>query len=228
MTVRGSYLKLHWKIWLFIVPDKITFLTTKSGFRLVQLNCFQRHLNSLSITWLVNSGFFTQKLHRSYSINLFFIALIPLVFQMLATTSENNWFCKQYNSSARASRFLVHFFDVPYKLNHCTYATWNLQVRRFMEDVNIRRRSPCPSLNLDIKNWYNSWRNLLHLSNWSSKGRKLIFLSDVITVVVTGNSGSVIVDCEQPLGMVVCYTAVFWVVTQRSCPLMGRSFSWRR
>ena len=90
MTVRGSYLKLHWKIWLFIVPDKITFLTTKSGFRLVQLNCFQRHLNSLSITWNVNSGFFTQKLHRSYSINLFFIALIPLVCQMLATTLENN------------------------------------------------------------------------------------------------------------------------------------------
>ena len=116
MTVCGSYLKLHWKIWLFIVPDKITFLTTKSGFRLVQLNCFQRHLNSLSITWLVNSGFFTQKLHRSYSINLFFI--VPLVCQMLATTSENNWFCKQYNSSARASRFLVHFFDVPYKPLH--------------------------------------------------------------------------------------------------------------
>lgn len=197
MTVCGSYLKLHWKICLFIVPDKITFLTTKSGFRLVQLNCFQRHLNSLSITWLVNSGFFTQKLHRSYSINLFFI--VPLFCQMLATTSENNWFCKQYNSSARASHI-----SLMSPTNHCTYATWNLQVRRFMEDVNIRRRFPCPSLNLDIKNWYNSWRNLLHLSNWSSKGRKLIFLSDVITVVVTDNSGSVIVDCEQPLGMVVC------------------------
>ena len=108
--------------------------------------------------------------------------------------------------------------------NHCTYATWNLQVRRFMEDVNIRRRFPCPSLNLDIKNWYNSWRNLLHLSNWSSKGRKLIFLSDVITVVVTGNSGSVIVDCEQPLGMVVCYTAVFKSSRNAPAHLWGGAF----
>lgn len=118
MTVRGSYLKLNWKIWLFIVPDKIAFLTTKSGFRLGQLNCFQRHSNSLSITWLVNSLFFTQKLHRSYSIDLFFIALILLVCQMLATTSENNWFCKQNNSSVCASRFLVHFFDVHCKPLH--------------------------------------------------------------------------------------------------------------
>ena len=32
---------------------------------------------------------------------------------------------------ARASRFLVHFFDV-----HCTTTTWNLPMRRFMEDVD--------------------------------------------------------------------------------------------
>ena len=31
----------------------------------------------------------------------------------------------QNNSSARASRFLVHFFDV-----HCTTTTWNLLRRR--------------------------------------------------------------------------------------------------
>jgi len=31
------------------------------------------------------------------------------------TTSENNWFYEENNSSARASRFIVHFFDV-----HCT------------------------------------------------------------------------------------------------------------
>ena len=31
---------------------------------------------------------------------------------------KNNWFYEQNNSSARASRFLVHFFDV-----HCTTTT---------------------------------------------------------------------------------------------------------
>ena len=50
-------------------------------------------------------------------------------------TSKNNRFYDQNNSSARASRFLVHFFDV-----HCTTATWNLLMRRYMEDVDIRRQ----------------------------------------------------------------------------------------
>ena len=51
--------------------------------------------------------------------------------------AKNNWFNKQNNSSARASRFLVHFFDVNY-----TTTTRNLLhiMRRFMEDANIRRR----------------------------------------------------------------------------------------
>ena len=44
-------------------------------------------------------------------------------------------FNDQNNSSAGASRFLVHFFDV-----HCTTTTWNLLIWRFMEDVDIRRR----------------------------------------------------------------------------------------
>ena len=35
----------------------------------------------------------------------------------------------QNNCSARASRFLVHFFDV-----RCTTTTWSLPMRRFMED----------------------------------------------------------------------------------------------
>ena len=38
-------------------------------------------------------------------------------------------------SSARASRFEVHFFDV-----HCTTTTWNLLIWRYMEDVDILRR----------------------------------------------------------------------------------------
>ena len=41
-------------------------------------------------------------------------------------------FMRKNNGSTRASR-LVHFFDV-----HCTTTTWNLPMRRFMEDVDIR------------------------------------------------------------------------------------------
>ena len=48
---------------------------------------------------------------------------------------KNNRFNDQNNSSARASRFLVHFFDV-----YCTTTTWNLLIWRFMEDVDILRR----------------------------------------------------------------------------------------
>ena len=36
---------------------------------------------------------------------------------------------------SKTTRFLVHFFHV-----HCTTTTWNLLMRRFMEDVNIRGR----------------------------------------------------------------------------------------
>ena len=46
----------------------------------------------------------------------------------------NNWFYEQDKYSA-ASRFLEHFFDV-----HCTTTTWNLPMRRFMENVDIRRQ----------------------------------------------------------------------------------------
>ena len=48
---------------------------------------------------------------------------------------KNNWFYEQNICSARASRFLVHFFHV-----HCTIMTWNLPMRRFVEDVDIRRQ----------------------------------------------------------------------------------------
>ena len=43
---------------------------------------------------------------------------------------KNNRFNDQNNSSARAARFLVHFFDV-----HCTTLKWNLPMRCFMEDL---------------------------------------------------------------------------------------------
>ena len=43
---------------------------------------------------------------------------------------KNKRFNDQNNSSAHAARFLVHFFEV-----HCTTSTWNLPMRRFMEDL---------------------------------------------------------------------------------------------
>ena len=48
---------------------------------------------------------------------------------------KKNWFYEQNNCSARASRFLVHFFDV-----YCTTTTWNLPMRRLTEDVDILRQ----------------------------------------------------------------------------------------
>ena len=48
---------------------------------------------------------------------------------------KNNRCNDQNNSCARASRFLVHFFDV-----HCMTTTWNLLTWRFMEDVDIQCR----------------------------------------------------------------------------------------
>ena len=48
---------------------------------------------------------------------------------------KTNWFYEQNNCPARASRFLVHFFDV-----YCTTTTWNLPMWRPMEDVDILRQ----------------------------------------------------------------------------------------
>ena len=56
--------------------------------------------------------------------------------KQLRRLQKNNMFNDQNNSSARASRFLVHFFDV-----HCTTTTSNLLISRFMEDVDMPRRN---------------------------------------------------------------------------------------
>ena len=42
--------------------------------------------------------------------------------QLQQQRQKNNWFYEQNNFSARASRFLAHFFDV-----YCTTTTWNSQ-----------------------------------------------------------------------------------------------------
>ena len=47
-------------------------------------------------------------------------------------TSKNSYF-QQNNSFARAWIFFVHFFD-----DYCTTTTWNLLMRRFLEDVDMR------------------------------------------------------------------------------------------
>ena len=60
------------------------------------------------------------------------------------TFSRNNRFNDQNNSSALASRFLVHFFDV-----HRTTSTWNLLIWRFIEDVDIRRQIFLPLFELE-------------------------------------------------------------------------------
>ena len=67
---------------------------------------------------------------------------------MTTTISKNNRLNDQNNSSARASRFLVHFFDV-----HCTTTTWNLLIWRSIEDVGIRQQFlPLLILNKILKN----------------------------------------------------------------------------
>ena len=63
---------------------------------------------------------------------------------MTTTTSKNNKFNDQNNSSARVSRFLAHFFDV-----RRTTTTWNLLIWRFMEDVDVRRQILLPLFELE-------------------------------------------------------------------------------
>ena len=83
------------------------------------------------------------------------------------TTSKNNRFNDQNNSSACASRFLVHFFDV-----HCMTAMWNLLICHFMEDVNIWWRIQPFSFWTWIKSLeFNYRKRCLHLTYWASPNR---------------------------------------------------------
>ena len=96
---------------------------------------------------------------------------------MTTTTWKNNWFYKQNNSSARASRFLVHtlyFFDVH-------YATTVYGVKlpdAFMEDVNTRRRiflfwiwiQPLIRIQLQEK------KKCSYLTNWEGLNRLMFLL----------------------------------------------------
>ena len=103
------------------------------------------------------------------------------------TTPKKIGFQEQNNSSARASSFLLHFFDV-----HGTTTTWNLLIRRPVEGVRIRRRifqaiietrkspynsTPEKSPTFDKLKGTKQMRESL-------KGRKFIFYSDVFTPVV--------------------------------------------
>ena len=83
---------------------------------------------------------------------------------------KNNRFNDQNNSSARASRSLVHFFDV-----HCTTMTWNLLIWRFMKDVDIRRRNFLPLFWTWIKHIleFNSRKSRPHLTYWAGPNRRI-------------------------------------------------------
>ena len=100
---------------------------------------------------------------------------------------KTNRFNDQNNSSARASRSLVHFFDV-----HSTTTTWNLPIWRFVHDVDIRRRISFLFLNLNkiLKNstaWKvaSIWRvERVQIDAIKFEGTQNSFFGDVFTVVV--------------------------------------------
>ena len=90
----------------------------------------------------------------------------------------------QDNSSARASRFLVHFFNID-----CTTKTWNVPMRRYTEDVDIRRQISFLYFNMDkvLKNSTPGkgayiWRIKRFQIEVSKDANS--FLSDVFTAVV--------------------------------------------
>ena len=94
---------------------------------------------------------------------------------------------KQQLCTRRASRFLVHFFDV-----HCTTTTWNLPMRRFMEDVDILRQFSLLYLNM-AKALKNStpgkvayiWRiERFQIDAIKFERTQIHFFSDVFTAVV--------------------------------------------
>ena len=91
---------------------------------------------------------------------------------------KSNRFNDQNNSSARASRFLVHFFDV-----HCTTTTWNLLIAVSWRTWTCDDKFSFLFLNLNkiLKNstpgkvaciWYFEW---VQIERLSLKERELIF-----------------------------------------------------
>ena len=102
------------------------FLKSKFGYgvgRYVSYNKMKCHpllflfVNATSYEPWVKIGSLSDDVHGNYNVK---------------KKKNNNWFYEQNNNSARASCFLVHFFDV-----HCPTTASNLLMRRFMEDVNI-------------------------------------------------------------------------------------------
>ena len=94
---------------------------------------------------------------------------------------KSNRFNDQNNSSVRASRFLVHFFDV-----HCTTTTWNLLIAVLWRTWTCDDEFSFLFLNLS-----NSRKSRLHLIFWAGPNRAIKFerrrthfFTDVFTVVV--------------------------------------------
>ena len=115
-------------------------------------------------------------------------------------TSKINWFYLQTNSSARASRFLVHFFDV--HCNYCTTSTWNHVMRhRFIQDVNIRRRI--------LLSLFEPWFTMILA--WSSPLRWLVLSNRNIEQI---NYPSTAVRSALPtiIGVIRFYTSVLLIL----------------
>ena len=140
---------------------------------------------------------------------------------------KDNWFYEQYNSSARASRF----FDA-----HCTTMTWNLQMRRFAEDVNIRRRIFLPrfwtwikSLGIKLQEKSPTW------TNWAGNRRDKFQRTQVFLAMVRlgFHCCSRCLSCMQTdattsnivaptmLGVVVCVLAVVCKRMQQLPTMLG-------
>ena len=112
----------------------------------------------------------------------------------------------QTNSSAHASRFLVHFFDV-----HCKTSTWNhVMWRRFIQDVNIRRRI--------FLSFFEPWFTIILA--WSSSLWRLVLSNRNIGQI---NYPSIAVQSALPsiLSVIRSYTSVLLILnyTFPSCCL---------
>ena len=81
----------------------------------------------------------------------------------MVTNTLNNSFYQQNNGTARALRYLVHFFDV-----HNTTRTWTFLLRRFIGDVTTRRRIPVSHLPWEVSLRIQLQENLPTFANWLS------------------------------------------------------------
>ena len=101
---------------------------------------------------------------------------------------KNNWFNKQNNNFARASRFFCTFLSC-----FCTTTTWKCLILRFMEDVNKQRETLFLFLSLAMVPWNSASGGFAYIwqSKWAgiiaikNEGTQILFLSDVLVAVAS-------------------------------------------